>query len=462
MAKAKKGVRKTRRTRRTATTEPTVKAEAPKKKSSGTVTIIPPKAPPVKPKVVDPARAKVAPPPPNKSKLHIIKPSASESGTTGPEPEYDANKSNIQFNLALNWYAYVMDEKDHEKVVLEWLTAMLPADKATKRFKEFQKVSRGYISGTYPAIMRMHMRGWPISVGAIKDLWEWMEDPNRISLIGGGYAPGKVSEMSEQKAAAKDSKREEKKVVNIQDHILNQVRPVLAELDALSDACLDGTESDVESVKNLLHNPDFKAPQFRKIADYLEKHLREWGIALAIKKQKKAEFEEGSEEADFQEGYRLITLKQLKNAIDAFAELHTEVKGTIEAVKPVRKKKPRSPDKMVSKMKYLQECTDFGITSIDPKDVLDTSTVFLFNCKRRNLTMLVGEFAGSISVKRSTLIGVNLKGSFTKKLRKPETQLAEFLALRKGGTEKWFNAIKCKPRAARARLNADTVILRAD
>ena len=425
-----------------------VKSGVPRKASAKNVTIIPMKAPVVKVVPPDPTKADAAPPPHTKVKLHPIKPPASEAGFTGNEPDWEGTTivtgEKHFLSKALNWYNAVMDSKHYRKCMEEWLHATQTPKAAEKFIKKLDGVNDKWMSATWAAVLRAHLKGYPLSVYHVNEFWKWFTDvvENRSRAA---------------EAEAKGEPVKERDVISIQDRILNQVRPVLAELDGLSDAILDGEPHDTNAVKTLLHNPEFKAPQYRKIADYMERNLREWNTALLAKKTTDTE-----EAEDYAEGYRLITLRQLKNVIAAFAEINAEIRGTIEAVKTPRKRRSRSPEKMVSKVKYKLKCEDLDVESIDPKDLLGTTTVYTYNCTRRKITMLVGEFAGSIDVKRSTLIGVNLAASASKTLRNPEAQLKEFMALRKGAGEKWFKAVKCKPRPARARLNVDTVLLRAD
>lgn len=397
---------------------------------------------------VDPSKLKRAPVPDLKTKLHVIKIPAAEAGTTPEEPTWDSNavvNDQIALGKALNWYNYAMDEKHYRKCVEEWIRGTRSTTEADKTIKKLDRVPDKLIhwQRTKVALMRMHMRGFPLSVFHHTLLTTCLND---------------LLENQAQESTTSDSP-EKKDVISVQDRIRNQIRPVLTELDGLSDALLDGEETDSDTVKQILHNPDFKAPHYRMIGEYLEKSLREWNKALLAKK---GDPEVDTEEADLAEGYRLTTLRQLKNAIATFSDFNLEVRGSVEAVKTPRKKRLRSPEKIVGKLKFKSEDKDLGIQSIDPKDLLGTTTAYLYNAKRRKLTRLVGEFAGSIDVKRSTILGVNLKASATKTLRKPEEQLKELLGLRKGGGDKWFDSIKAKPRAARARTNIETLIIRAD
>jgi hypothetical protein len=405
---------------------------------------------------VDVARTKLAPRA-KPVKQHIIRPAAAEAGTIREEPEWEgvslvpgSPEERMALHAALNWYNYVMDEKHYRKCVEEWLRAT--QKEPDKFIKMFHRVPDKSINATMVAVMRLHVRGYPVSQLHYKSIQQWLVDTLKT------YA---------RKKGEKDSAQDTPDRPNIQDRIRNQVRPVLAEVDALTDSLLDqDPDFAIDDVKKLLHNPEFKAPQYRIIADHIERYLREWNkVMLAKTNVRKADSEDDEEQAyneDLRTAYAYLSLRELKAAIKVLSDVNSEIRGTMEAVKTPRKKKARSPEKMVAKVRYKPECEDLGVTSLHPKAMLGATTVYLFNCSRRKLIKLTGEFAGSIDVNRSTLVGVNLAASATKTLRKPEEQLKEFLALRKTAVDKWFDRIKSKPRPARTRLNVETIILRAD
>ena len=396
----------------------------------------------------DPTKFKAAPTPDRKTKLHAIRIPAAEAGTTREEPVWDSTGKvgdQAVITRALNWYNYAMDDKNFRKCVEEWVRGTRNTTEADKLIKKLGRVPDKNINfnATYCSLMRAHMRGLPLSLFYYKLLNAWLDEL-----------------VQHQTKEEKPDDGEKKATVSIQDRIKAQVSPVLGAIDFLTDCLLDSMgKADETEVRNLLHNPDFKSIQYKYIAEHIEKYLKEWNMALHAKKGKN---EPDSLEADLEEGYKLITLKQLKNAIAVLSDLNGETRKSVEATAKPRKKRLRSPEKIVSKLKYKTEDKDLGLTSVDPKELLGASTLFLYNAKKRKLTKLVGEFAGAIDVKRSTIIGVNLNASATKTLRKPEEQLKELLALRKGAGDKWFDKIKSKGRKARARVNIETILLRVD
>lgn len=418
-------------------------------KSGGMVThIIPPRMPKPVPKVVDPNRMKLAPTPKFKVKLSHISAPASEAHMIGTEPEWSIQQDELGktalMGRALGWYNATMGEKHRRKFLGEWIRGFKEPDVAAKIIRALDRVPDKAIGGTFPTVARLQMKGYNLSLYHYDQLRAWFND-----LI-----------KNKTRAALRDERSvEPKELVSVQDRITNQVRPVLAEIDALTDAMLDGDSYSLNDVKTLLHNPEFKPPHYRVVCDHVEEYLREWNDAMLAKKSQS----DDEDVNQLAEGYGLTTVRQLKTAITMLAAFNSEIKGTIEATKTPRKRRARSPEKVVSKVKYLAEFEEFKLTSVQPKELLGASIVWIYDTKRRKLGQYISEFAGSIDVKGTTLLGVDAKLSTCKTLRRPEDQLAEFEATRgKAAIGKWYERIRAKAQVLRPRLNTNVVILRVD
>ena len=128
----------------------------------------------------------------------------------------------------------------------------------------------------------------------------------------------------------------------------------------------------------------------------------------------------------------------------------------------VRKKNPVDKVKLVRKLKYMVKNDEFKITSINPVNCLNVSELWVYNSKTRKLGVYRSEFPGSILVKGTGFTGILEKSSIQKTLRKPEKQLAEFMALGKNQLRKWFDAIKGVELKMKPRINDQTLLLRVN
>jgi hypothetical protein len=125
-----------------------------------------------------------------------------------------------------------------------------------------------------------------------------------------------------------------------------------------------------------------------------------------------------------------------------------------------RKRKQKSPDQLVSKMKYLDKFEELKLESIQPKDIIGSLQLWVYNTKTRKLGCYVADDAGGLSVKGSSLLNFTESKSVNKKLRKPEATLPEIL---KGGKVYLRNAldnIKAVATPLTGRINSDTILLR--
>lgn len=129
-------------------------------------------------------------------------------------------------------------------------------------------------------------------------------------------------------------------------------------------------------------------------------------------------------------------------------------------VRKTYKKKPTSPTKLVSKLKYAKQNTELKLKSIKPESIIDSTELWVYNVKYRKLAVYKAEKNGKLSIKGCTVLGFDVKESIQVMLRKPDeffknTQLAK-RALANGLKE-----IKTRPVTPNGRINEETILLGA-
>jgi hypothetical protein len=183
-------------------------------------------------------------------------------------------------------------------------------------------------------------------------------------------------------------------------------------------------------------------------------------VELTENRKKKKDLTDWEEQ--LVEGYRHLdnkTVKQIVKLLEGYVEDLTKLQIK-SSVGKVRKKKPTDKRKMVRGLKYLTKDTTLNISSEDPTTLINCSEVYVYDTKTRKLSNYVCEYAGGITVKGASLIGYSDTKSSSKTLRKPETQLPEFVSKkRKGDLSTWYNNVKSKG-TVRPRLSATTLILK--
>ena len=125
----------------------------------------------------------------------------------------------------------------------------------------------------------------------------------------------------------------------------------------------------------------------------------------------------------------------------------------------VKKSVPASV--IVKNVQYKKEDTTLKLKSISPEKIINSSEVWVFNTKVRRLFRYVALSGNKLSIKGTTLTGVDPEKSGGKILRKPEEQLNNVDVMTSRPLSKMFNDIRATVSAATGRLNEDTIILKA-
>ena len=167
-----------------------------------------------------------------------------------------------------------------------------------------------------------------------------------------------------------------------------------------------------------------------------------------------------SDSEEIQESYADYTPKQRKTIQTFFNNLYAQfdqyknVKS--KRAKPVRKTRKPDKQKLISKLRYLKESTEYRIASVDPAKLLGAKTAVTFNTKTRDVSIFYGIDDG-ISVRGTTLVGFDTEKSVTKRLRKPNDVLSHGV---RAGLENAFAAAKSKAKAANGRMNENIIIVK--
>jgi hypothetical protein len=127
-----------------------------------------------------------------------------------------------------------------------------------------------------------------------------------------------------------------------------------------------------------------------------------------------------------------------------------------------RAKKAVSPEKLASKFKFLKEFAELKLKSEAPAKLVGASEAWLYDTKKRKLIHVVADtHAGSVSVKSSSIVGMDTVQSQQKTLRKPAEQLKALLAGGKPASRKYFKDIKATETKYNGRGNENLIILKA-
>ena len=164
------------------------------------------------------------------------------------------------------------------------------------------------------------------------------------------------------------------------------------------------------------------------------------------------------------EAYRSYTKKQLRDLLARYA-------GVLQAINlycsanikqpTVRKTRPKSPEKLVAKLRYLDRFDELGLVSTSPKDIIGATEVILYHVERRYVYRYVAPLGSKLSVRRSMIEGYDPDQSFRKKIKPTSDVLKRLMSGGIKSIAKTFEAIKTKPAVVNGAVNNQMIILRA-
>lgn len=347
----------------------------------------------------------------------------------GDEPTISRTSSRSDLIHAYNWYNYFYDVDAAKGFVVSYLKSK-KANKAVLARVALINANK---------LMNI---GWNCRI-----------------LMNGGTLPDDIKEQFTNRlqglidaAAPKKVVVDEvvKPVLSIQERIANKTQELIADLEDQIDIFIINGKNDFDP-SAWFRTQAIKGPISKKIADYYKPLYDEVYDAV----------EDRNENAvQYYKRWKRAKLKKYMEFIKSIISAATvNVEATKIARKP-RKKKVKPAAQLVSKVSYKKEDTEYNIKSVEPKDIVGSQQVWLFNTKYRTLTVLYAMSATGLSVKGTTITGFDDKSSVTKTLRKPEVSLPSVLNDSKNTLKKNINDLKSKSKPAKGRLNNDVIILR--
>ena len=238
-------------------------------------------------------------------------------------------------------------------------------------------------------------------------------------------------------------------IVNVQQRIADKAAEHAGEIEGmLDDFMLDGCKTPF-SVDAYLKSNNVTATVANKICEKFIPKAKEIATALTDK--------------ELAEGYTNFTKVQLKRYRDMLDAIVSECNAFSQQNKPIRKlrkKKEKSPEVLVAKMKYMKE--QGLLKSIPPEKVIGANQLWVYNTKTKVLAVYHSDNAKGFTVKGSTLQNFDEKLSIGKRLRKPEKTLLTVLESGKIKLRKIMEELTTMQLNLTGRINDDTILLRVE
>jgi len=337
----------------------------------------------------------------------------------GQEPTF-TEPTKLNLVEALNWYNYNSEDSDHKT----WLRQYLTQQGWSK--SDIAKATSGNVPRAIAAIARMESRN--VVTG---------ESARVLSFA--------TNAISTSTYVEEDETVQPSNVISIRDRLEQSCTPYVAWIDQQIDNFIAGNEYD-DNFYDYLNGQGCKAAHARVIRDEFEFDFNEMKL---LKKGDPAV-------AECYDGYGKKTQKVL---IAFYEKLEADLNQLEQTKKAARVRKVRKPsvEKMLSKVKYCKESTEFKVGSIHPQKIIGGEQLWVFNTKTRQL----GRYNGSnFQFKRSSLVNFDADNSICKKLRKPEEFLKVVMSASKTQLNKQFDAIKAVAKPMNGRFNEFNVLLR--
>ena len=346
---------------------------------------------------------------------------------SGYEPKFSIELSKVQMMLALNWYSQNRTSKDAEKYVTDY-------------FKKKLKIDIGSLAkdcnSTFCYICRIVYNGGMLSV---KDQI-WFD--NQIKQIENQMSVKKVKVVEVAPG----------NVISIQDRIREKSQECIGELEGqLDDYILSDYKIDA-SPYGVMHTMNIKSVHVNRIVEVFRKRRIEFDNVL------------NTDDKELKEAYGNFTKPQLKKVVawcDQVILDCQKVMGSAAQNRKPRKRKVKSPEELVVKIKVLDKFDELKLVSVSATEIIGAMQLWVYNVKTRKLGCYHAEDAGGLSVKGTSLINFNESKSVHKKLRKPEVSLPEVMKAGKVLLRNYMDGIRAVESALTGRLNADTILLRS-
>lgn len=279
------------------------------------------------------------------------------------------------------------------------------------------------------------------------------------------YILGRIPEWLEAKASDFDDTEDEdtskakaeKKVINIQDRMFEQVISLCGDWEGKLDDMLAGTLAlkDFDPYKDMLA---------------YEQGLIKANHAKIIKDSFAGAYEEAKEVAewideDIKEGYAHLSTVMRRAFLQFFEKINTACDtfiSTGKAQRKTRKPKAVSKERLTQKLKYQVNFGELGIASINPIEIVDARELWVYNTKNRKLGVYRADDVGpGLGVKGTTITGFLESKSVQKTLRKPKDQIKDFKGNARTKYAKAFDEIRSTETKMNGRINAQIILLKA-
>jgi hypothetical protein len=347
----------------------------------------------------------------------------------GNEPSWNKD-SDITLTRALNWYSYFSDSNDSKQFTLNYLKQI----NSEKDAIELINTLPDYHFSNLGFVCRMKQRGAPLTDKNIQ--WIDSEIKQLINLAKSSHQHQSQTTPSIQ--------------ISIQERLQDKTSQYIGEIEGIIDDCIYSKQFAFDAYDWMNAN-SIKGAHAKIILSFFESRLTEINEAILGK------------DKDLVDGYSFLKKTELKNyakLLDSIIGDCNKIIHNTKITRVPRKKKAKSADKIVSKIQYKKEDSEYKIASVNPIDLVGSSQVWIFNTKTRKLGCYIANDKDGLSIKGTTITNFNEEQSIQKTVRKPDVTLPTVISSGKVSLKKILPNINAVGQKLTGRLNSDTILLR--
>lgn len=358
----------------------------------------------------------------------------------GSEPQFktiSASMTDMESDLILEKAVHWYRENFNQASARKWIEEYLEREGRDEEAQIVYRISKSNLKLMSP-YCRCASRGFPLNAKQKE------------------FIKRNLSEILEDAKTRIPAPTKEK--VTVQDRIEAKANEILTILEPLLDEMFDLAAANKKKSNILIlwiGKADLNKPMAVAVRTRLEELITE--VRLAYNKS----------DADLVEGYAYLTSRGLKSMVDSLEEAIQNLNdriGVLRASRKPRKRKAKSADKQVGRLKFLGRNDSFGVDSIDPCVIIGSQGLIMFNIKNNKATVFVAvDPKTGLIVKGSTVVGFDSSKSFEKIVRKPEEFLKNEGGCRKTFTSavRYLNNVKTKTNEPTGRVNKHCLLLQA-
>lgn len=346
----------------------------------------------------------------------------------GSEPDLRGEPTQVEIMQAYNWYNYFYTTEDAREFALAYL----------KEIKYDKKVIKNVTKSNIPNNV-----GWGCRILTLGgELPQDIKD--RIFATLNALKTEQDTEQVEVKVESKPV------VVDIQKRISDKAGEMIGEIEGEIDTFIREGKNSFDMKTWLMQN-EIKGVIAQRIAEYYKPLYAELFDAYNNKHEQ------------LKEGYSHLKKPRLKAYMEFVRDIIGACEARQEAVKTIRKprkKKAKTPQQLVAKLKFKEKDDAFKLVSQKPEGIIGSNQLWLFNTKNRNILVYNAMGPAGLNIKGSSITGYDEKISIAKTLRKPENHLPKVVDGGKVVLKKVMEGINGKSKPVNGRMNADMIILR--